>query len=277
MNARATIASDTEETFDGLRERIRDRFDELSPHLQRIARFALDQPNQLALQTIAVIASETGVQPSTLIRFAKEFDYDGFSKLQQVFRLRLIEGGAGYREKIYERREREAPRPGDIAGTLDICVDALIASLENLRHEVNVEDLGHAVDLCRKARHIYIAGLRRSRPIATYLSYGLQRLERQCSLLDFGGGMAGQQVANMGHEDLLIAVAFPPYSAPVLDIVRDAHLRDLDVIAMTDAMTSPLARNATVYFTVDVEGAGPFRPISGAIGLAQALIVSLSE
>lgn len=269
-------AMETRETFDALRGRIRDRFDDLSPHLQRIARLALDQPNQLALQTIAVIARSLDVQPSTLIRFAKEFGYDGFSGMQQVFKLRLIEGAPVYRERMYEERFA-AGRPEEVDATLNGCVDALIASLERLRREVRPEDLARAVELCVSARHIYVAGLRRSRPIATYFAYGMNRLERRCSLLDFGGGMAAQQVANMGHRDLLVAVAFTPYASAVVDVVRDANLRRLQIVAITDTDSSPLARDATLAFSVDREATGLFRPISGAIGLVQTIIESLRD
>ncbi len=263
---------DPTETFDSLRERIRNRFDDLSPHLQRIARMALDQPDQLALQTIAAIADTLKVQPSTFIRFAKEFGYDGFSSMQQVFKLRLIEGGPVYREQMFEAREAS----GGAGEALDRCIDALIHSLESLRRDTRPEDLQSAVQLCLNARHIYVAGLRRSRPIATYFAYGMTRLERRCSLLDFSGGMAAQQVANMGHEDLLVTMAFTPYSPPVLDLTRDAHLRGLNVIALTDTPSSPLARSSSLYFCVDNEVTGQFRPISGAIGLVQSMIEGLS-
>src|SRR3954468_10279660 len=93
---------DRRETFDSLRARIRARHDGLSPHLQRLARSALEDPNGFALRTIAEIASEARVQPSALIRFAREFGYDGFSAMQQVFKLRLIEGASIYREQVYE-------------------------------------------------------------------------------------------------------------------------------------------------------------------------------
>ncbi len=267
--------AESAETFDALRERIRDRFESLSPHLQRIARLALDQPNQLALQTIAVIARSLDVQPSTLIRFAKEFDYDGFSGLQQVFKLRLIEGGPIYREKVYEESAAKG-RAEDASAALETCVDTLIASLETLRRDTSPEELTRAVQLCLSARHIYVAALRRSRPIGTYFAYGMNRLERRCSLLDFGGGMASQQVANMGHQDLLMVAGFTPYSPPVVDVVRDAYVRGLPILAITDTEESPLARNATVHFLTDNEAGLQFRPISGAIGLVQAIIVSVS-
>ena len=265
----------TPETFDALRQRIRDRYDDLSPHLQRIARLALDQPNQLALQTIAMTAETIGVQPSTLIRFAKEFGYDGFSSLQQIFKLRLIEGAANYRETVFETRA-QAGQPEDLRKLLDGCLDGLVASLEALRKDLDLDDLSQAITLCLEARHIYVAGLRRSRPIATYFAYGMNRLERRCSLLDFGGGMAEQQVANMTHDDLLVAIAFTPYSQSVVDIVRDARVRGLQILALTDTAASPLSRGATVSFRVDKTVAGPFRPIAGAIGLVQTIIEGLS-
>lgn len=61
----------------------------------------MEKPNDFALKTVVVIAAELQVQPSTLIRFAKEFGYSGFSQLQRVFRLRLIEGAPGAREEVY--------------------------------------------------------------------------------------------------------------------------------------------------------------------------------
>ncbi len=88
--------------------------------------------------------------------------------------------------------------------------------------------------------------------------------------------MAGQQVANMSHDDLLIAIAFPPYSSPVVDAVRDAGMRDLTILAITDSPASPLAIGARGVFYVDAEGSAPFRPISGAIGLTQAIVLRIS-
>ena len=109
------------------------------------------------------------------------------------------------------------------------------------------------------------------------LAYGISRSERHCSLLDFGGGMAEQQVVNMHPEDLLISVSFPPYAPSVLEVTRDAHLRRRQVIAITDSQESPLARNATLAFAVDHDAASQFKPIPGAVALVQAICEGLSE
>jgi len=264
------------ETYDALRARIRDHFDALTPHLQRIARSALDEPNYFALNTVVVIGEHLSVQPSTLIRFAKEFGYSGFSQMQRVFRLRLIEGAPDKRAEIYKEKLIGAA-PKDMRRIFNDCIDELIASLENMRSATDTDTLAQAVSMIKAASHVHIAGLRRARPIATYLAYGISRSERHCSLLDFGGGMAEQQVVNMAHDDLLICVSFPPYTPAVLDVTRDAYLRRCPIIAITDSTDSPLAKNSTLSFLVDNETTSQFKPISGAIGLVQSLCMGLAE
>jgi DNA-binding MurR/RpiR family transcriptional regulator len=263
-----------QETFEALRQRLRNRFDQLSPHLQRVARSALEKPNDFALSTVVGIAGELGVQPSTLIRFAKEFGYSGFSEMQRVFRLRLIEGAPRAREEVFARQN--APQEtNDYGALLNGCVDALIASLEDLRRTVSPEALDRGTHMLRQAEHVYIAGLRRSRPIATYLAYGLTRCERQCSLLDFGSGMAAEQIATMRPSDLLVAIAFTPYTQSVVDITLDTHLSGKRILVLTDVPESPLARHAELTFLVDNSTTSQFRPISGAIALVQTLITGL--
>lgn len=263
------------ETFDGLRQRIRDRFPLLSPHLQRIARASFEEPNGFALNTTAKIAGDLEIQPSTLIRFAKEFGYSGFSDMQKVFRQRLIEGEANVRERVYSEA-RSRPAPPDVAELLRNCVTAHVAALNNLLETSDTESIANAIEMLRHARHVYIAGLRRSRPIATYLSYALTRSERPCSLLDFAGGMAGPQIASIGPDDLLVAIAFPPYSRPVVDVVMDAFVSGRKVLTITDGPGSPLAANSQVKLFVDAGAASAFQPISAAIGLVQTLVTALT-
>jgi DNA-binding MurR/RpiR family transcriptional regulator len=266
-----------QETFEALRGRIRVRYDGLSPHLQRIARTALEDPNNFALRTIAAIAADTEVQPSTLIRFAREFGYDGFSAMQQVFKLRLIEGVSNYRKHVYDTHGPEPSEGPDPARVLAECLSDMRSSLDRLKRTIDKAALTKAVDILGRANHVYVAGLRRSRPIASYLHYGLIRIERRCSTLDFDGGMASQQVANMQAGDVLAAVAFAEYSPPVVDAVKDAHLRGIPVLAITDTPSSPLARNATLSFFFDDIAKAPFRPISGPLALVQTLVISLGH
>jgi DNA-binding MurR/RpiR family transcriptional regulator len=264
-------------SFDTLRHTIHERYERLSPHLQRIARHALDDPNAFALETVATLADRTDVQPSTLIRFAKEFGYTGFSDMQKVFKLRLIEGAPAYREQIFKHKRQfeELARDDPLAVLHEFC-DASVLCLERLKSEINADDLRKAIEKLNAAEHIYVIGVRRAFPIAAYFSYGLMRLEKRCQLLDFVGGMVPQQVATIRPTDLLVAVSFMEYAPAVVEVVHDAHIRGIPTLTITDVPSSPLARHGSVCFTVDNADVHQFKPIAGAIGLVQALIIALS-
>ena len=267
---------DPPKDFDRLRETLQHRFEELSPHLQQIAQFALGDPNRFALQTVAEAARETGVQPSTLIRFAKTFGFSGFSEMQQVFRLRLIEGATSFRDQIHEHRGKlEAAADDDPAAILRGFADASVLALDQLKADADNEMLRQAIHMMDNADSIYVIGQRRAFPVAAYLAYGLVRLEYRCHLLDSVGGMLPQQVATIGTDDLLVAVSFAEYAQPVVDVVSDAHIRNIPVLAITDSMASPLARNSDLYFLLRDAEVHRFRPLAAPIVLAQSLIIAL--
>ena len=272
--------------FDRLREAFQGQFEELSPQLQRIAQYALGEPNRFALQTVVETAREVGVQPSALIRFAKAFGYSGFSEMQQVFRLRLIEGAPSYRDRIFEQRDRlESIVKDDPSAILTEFADASVLAVNRLKAETDGAALRQAVRMMDEANNIFVIGQRRGFPVAAYLAYGLIRLEYRCQLLDSVGGMLAQQVATMQADDLLIAVSFAEYARPVVEIVSharpvveivsQAHIRKIPVLALTDSAVSPLARKADLYFAVPDSEVHRFRPLAAQIVLAQSLILAL--
>jgi len=263
-------------SFDSLRHEVQARYDELSPHLQRLARLALEDPNSFALETVTSLAQTAEVQPSTLIRFAKEFGYSGFTDMQKVFRLRLIEGAPAYREQIYQHRRRlEATAEHDPMAILQEFTDASILCLERLKDTIEPVALARAIEMMAAADHIYVIGQRRAFPIAAYIAYGLARLEHRTQLLDFVGGMVPQQVATLRSTDLLIAIAFAEYTPAVVEVVRDVHIRGIPILAMTDVPTSPLAKYSELYFCVDDADIHRFRPVAGSMSLAQSLTIGL--
>lgn len=271
------VLPETVESFDQLRIRFHEKYEDLSPQLKSIAQFALDDPNRFALETVVVIAAAIGVQPSALIRFAKSFDYSGFSDLQRVFKLRLIEGAPDIRERIYDQhKELEDAAQVHPASLLRDFAAASGESLKWLEEDVTDSHLRKAIDLVDNAKQIYVIGQRRAFPVSSYLSYGLTRLEYRCHLLDSVGGMTQQQAATMTGEDLLIAVSYAEYAKEVVEIVKDVHIRGIPVLAITDNLSSPLATYSEHCFTVRESNVHRFRPLTGSMVLAQTLILTLS-
>ena len=79
---------------------LQDTHANLSKKMQLIAFYIIDQPQHIALNTLAVIADDIGVFPSTLVRFAKHIGFGGFSELQELFKVQIAQSGINYRQRI---------------------------------------------------------------------------------------------------------------------------------------------------------------------------------
>lgn len=261
--------------YDALKAVIAETAETLSPRLRQVAEFALRNPNDMALETVAVIADRAGVQPSTLIRFANAFGFDGFSTMQRVFQQRLVSGTSSYAERI--RQLKEAGSDGTPGNILRDLVDAGIRALEHLRSEVQPDALQQAIELLAQADIVYVAGQRRSYAAAAYLTYALGHLDRRAFLVDGIGGMARQQAAGMTGSDVLIATSFTPYAPETLELVKSANARDVPVIAITDSPLSPLFPRANVTFEVEDAELRGFRALSATMCLSLSLVVGLGQ
>lgn len=276
-SASQAIDSTAPRTMDALREAITNRFPNLSKRLQEIARFALDHPNDMAIETVAVIAKRAGVQPSALIRFANAFGYSGYSEMQRIFQSALLERVPSYSERMRQSMAMEGNTSlNDASEVLQEFCTGNIVSLRHLSDVISGAKLEQALDMLSHARVIHLLGLRRSFPVAAYLAYALAHSERCAHLLSGVAGMLSEQAALMSPDDVLISVSANPYAPETVAATEAAADRKIPIIAITDSQLSPIARLADLVFCVhDAELRG-FRSLTATLCLAQTLTVGLA-
>lgn len=263
--------------YDELKDAIARTYPDLSKQLQRIARFALEKPHDLALGTVAAVAEATEVQPSAMIRFANALGYDGFSEMQQVFRDHLVahaERSASYRERIEAMRRGQSNGAAAPAGVLHQLVGDAAAELARLEENIPVADLKAAVRLIAGARRVHVLAQRRAFPVASYLAYALNQMELITHLLDGAGGMLRESLRTVAQDDILIVASFRHYSPDVISAAAEAARAGIAVIAITDGPLSPLKAAARVCFELADDSSRPFRSLVAPLTLAQALVVS---
>ena len=265
--------------YEELREAISRRHDELSDRLRRIAVFAVDQPNEIALNTVSALASTIGVQPSSIVRFANAFGYDGFSEMQRVFRSRLVaEVSPGYRARFAAARSnKRRPAETDSASVLMREVADDTASLEELGRSIEPRLIQSANDLLANAQTIYLVAQGRSYPVAHYLAYALGRLELRAHLIDGVGGLTRIVGEMATSDDVMIAISFRNYSPDVVAVVDAAAGRGVPIIAITDSPLSPIAGPAKISFELRSDPERAFRSLVAPIALAQTLVIALGH
>lgn len=265
------------QTSEELRAAILDSYEDLSKRLQQIARYVLDEPNAVALETLAVIGERAGVQPSAIVRFAKAIGFESASQMQKVIRDGLIAGSTvlGYSERVRQFSEGGASRSGGRpADVLSEFVEGNVLAMNNLRELVKAEDLRRAVDLITEAETVYVVGFRRSLPVSSYLAYSLQQLNKRTVFVDGVGGMTRQQIQTIGPDDLLIDISFHPYAEETVQAVQTALTHEAKVLSISDSLVSPTAKPATLALQVKEAEIRKFRSLAATMCLAQALVIS---
>lgn len=207
-----------------LQDQIRPRYDTLSKRLKQVARYILDNSDSVAFDTVVSIARNADVPPSTLIRFASAFGFNGFNEMKQLFRQHFMEDTVSYtqRARLFRQTANDAqPRsPEQPSGILSTFSMVNSQALQQLVHQTRPEQLEQATELLRLAENIYVIGLRRSFSVASYMAYALRHLERRAFLIDGLGGMFSEQLSMIRPNDLVLAISNSPYAQEVIELTQ---------------------------------------------------------
>jgi DNA-binding MurR/RpiR family transcriptional regulator len=265
-------------TPDGLRERIGAVGEQLTPRERDAARYALEHPNDMALNALATVARSSGIAASAFIRMAQALGFAGYGELQRLFREPLKRAARpSWRERIRhfggEQAVEDASDPVDVLRAFS---SANVMSLQHLRDDAGTLPLAAAIRLLRNARMVYVLGLRRSYAVAAYLTYALPRVGRTTVQITGQGGAIAEQARAVGPRDVLLAVSFPPYAADTLAVCEQVHAAGARRLAITDTVLSPIARDAELVLQVNDAELHGFRSLTSAMCLAQTLAMGLA-
>ncbi len=253
-------------------------YDALSRQLKLIAQYVEKHRASMMLVRISDIAAACDVQPSAVVRFAQRFGFSGFSEMQDVFRQSYTDQAStppNYQQRI---RKLIATRDdqisvGDITREF---VGASRSGLDELAAGLDDAQLAAAVDLLQHAENIYVVGVRRSFPVASYIAYALEHTDKRVHLVSGIGGMHREQMRSVRERDVAIAISFAPYGKETQQCIKLAHDNGAKVLVITDSTLAPLARMAHALLTVTEGSAFAFRSLTSTICLCQALFIALA-
>jgi DNA-binding MurR/RpiR family transcriptional regulator len=235
--------------------------------LRQVAIFLWQHPSDVALGTIAQVAAQAGVQPSTLVRFAQIFGYSGFSDFQGLFKEHVK--GSWPEGRGEPRTEAE---PNAHLHFLHGMVGASQASLGRIESGFDVESFEKMVTLLAAADLIYVIGSKRAFPVTTYLSLTLSQQGVRNVLVDNVGSSALDQVGCIGTRDAVLAVSFSPYNSITPDLVAVAHERKAGIVTITDSTFSPLIRLSDSWLEVVESDFAGFRSLAASLAVGMALV-----
>ncbi|NMB34001.1 MAG: MurR/RpiR family transcriptional regulator [Clostridium sp.] len=235
-----------------------------------IANFILNNYDRAAYMTAAKLGNEVGVSESTVVRFASEIGFDGFPMLQKVLK------------ELNKKRLTSVQRIKISSGKLNIDnvlknvlqgdMNKIKSTLEKIDHKV----FNDIVESILRAKRIYILGVRSSAPLASFLGFYFNLIFDNVRLVHTTSvSEMFEQIIHASKGDVVIGISFPRYSKRTINAMRFAKDRGATVIAITDNIDSPLARNSDHAITVRSDMASFVDSLVAPLSVINALIVAV--
>jgi DNA-binding MurR/RpiR family transcriptional regulator len=262
-------------TLDNFKDILAEHYDRLSTRLKQVADFITEEPMVVAFETMSVISLKAGVPISTLSRFANTFGFDGFSQMQVLFSDQYFHKPRDYKERIKRAKKEDSQQIDSVQAIFENLGDSNIKAMEDILVGIPASKLEDAIKLLSSAKTIYVQGVRRAYPVASYFGYMLLKEELSVILLDAAGGMSSPMLKQMKADDILLITTFKPHAEESIIAIEHAHKVGAKIVAITDNQMSEHGRKADICFEIIENDIMGFRSLTSSMFIAQTLAVGL--
>lgn len=250
---------------------IHENMDTFSKGQKRIANYILESYDKAAFMTASKLGKRVNVSESTVVRFAAELGYDGYPSMQRSLQ-KMIRN----RLTSVQRIEVANDRMGD-QDVLDMVLQSDIDKIRLTLEEIDRESFDKAADAIVAARRIYIVGLRSSASIATFLGFYFNLIFDNVVMISANTvSEVLESLLRVGEGDVVIGISFPRYSSRTVKAMKFAYDRGATVIALTDSMSAPIAREATHTLIAMSDMVSLVDSLVAPLSVVNALIVACS-
>lgn len=252
--------------------RIRNLYATFSKGQKKIANAILNDYDKVAYMTAAKLGFFVGVSESTVVRFANELGYEGYSEFQRSVQ-ELVRARLTPNQRIEITKQR--------FGSGDVLENVMESDINKIRYtldRINRDTFSKSVDSILAAKNIYVMGARSTECLALVLKYNLSLIFDNVKFIQpTSTAEVFEQMFSIGSEDVLIAFSFPRYSSKMVSAVKYARQNGAKVVVFTDSAVSPLAEYATCLLTAQSDMASFMDSLVAPISIINAIIVEITR
>jgi len=254
---------------------LQESYPSLSKKMKLIAFYIIDQPQNLAINTLAVIATDIGVYPSTLVRFAKHFGFSGFAEIQALFKVRISESAINYKQRITDVKNiTESDTATDSSNIFYDITKRNVAATQLLAENTDIDLIEDSVLALCDASEVILCGTNRAQPVANYFYYMLNNLGIRCRITNDTNEV--ENLSNwLDEKTVFIAITYNPYNENTTQAVKTAKKANSKVILLTDTELNPIAHLADFLFSIHEAEIHTFRSLGATMCLVQAICISI--
>ncbi len=244
-----------------LRERIQAQYDALSLVERKLADVVLAHEKDALAYSATELAALAGVSKASSARFFKRLGFAGF----QAFRQHLREGA------LSSSPLQRMAQQGTAGSPLQQHIAHDAQRLQALAEDVSDACVQVAVETLLGARRIWVVGYRNGYMAAFYARALLTQVRTEVYLLNDATGEDAELLAEIGPQDVLLAMDFRRRTRRLSQVVGIACDAGAALVLLTDGRASTLAPRAKAVFHCATQDGPVFDSYVSAISLINYL------
>lgn len=239
--------------------------------MAQAARYAMDHPDRMALDSMRTTAKAVGVNSTTMLRLARQLGFESYEDFRAGFQSEFIGGGFGDRAGALSQRAE-----GQGSGTLaDKILHAAELNLQDMREGMKQEELTALAHLIREARQVYLVGSGSLYWLAAMMKTTGNMILPNLRLVGAENTVAAEAMGTLSAEDVVICFSMNPTAKRTIDAMRFAHSRGARKVAITDHPRSPLSEGAEFLFHANTESPHYYPSIAPLVLIVEAILATV--
>jgi len=251
--------------YQSLESRIQANYADLPPAEKRLADLLLGFPGNIATYSASELADLAGTSKAAASRFFQRLGYKDFSEAR-----RLVRGARTWGSPVYRSGAKTPEKKGSRIVSDHIEQETLNVSraLEALRPDI-MRDIA---DSFVAARRVFVVGFRNSRFLAAYLQRQLTLTRDGVVLLPAAGQTLGEDLAELGPQDVVVVISLRRRIAMVEKIMAVAKKRNAKILLVSDTGTPSVQGQANWNLVCEVRSGSPFDSYTAAMSVLNLLV-----
>lgn len=225
-----------------LEDIIKTSYSELSKSEKKVAKYILDNYDNIALLSSSEIAINANVSDTTVIRFAKSLGFNGFTDFKKALRSNL------HTSNMYKDLQDMKINLNDQYAANYMISTA--TEIENFIKTLDYDLINKIVTLILNSKQLYIGGLGTDATVAKYLFSYMRKIGFNPILLIEEGHTLKESLLNINKEDVLITCNFPKMFPDEIEMTKLANAKGAQIITITDSEVSAMELNSNYSIIV---------------------------
>ncbi|TMQ05536.1 MAG: MurR/RpiR family transcriptional regulator [Deltaproteobacteria bacterium] len=267
----AKRAAHRREQGNNLLERWQAARDKLPDGRRRLVDGILEHLDETVFLTSPELAARFDTDPATVVRTVQALGYAGFADFARDLRSYFLSKVNPYRVMVAEAEDHKGA-----AHHVRASVQRDLQNVQRVHDGLDPAALAELGERLSRCRHVIVVAGDLDHPIAQFLAYSLSGIGISATA-PTGEGLTLCQLRAVTREDACLGIGFRRCLRVPVEAVRTARGRGAFTLAITDADSTPLARQAERSLLAPIDAESFAGSYVGTLAAINALLVSCAH